>query len=313
MSELSDTPLTETKEAVVRTDCSQNGERSARDGQAARPPLALRDVNGPSALSGGWRRALQLLWLLSVHDFKKAYFGTVLGYVWSVMRPLLLFSVLVAVFTQVFRAGSGVPHYPVILLLNIVLFTFFSEATTAAVGSIVAQESVVRKTEFPRAVIPIAVVLTSLFNLGLNLIVVFIFMLAWGLEPRLQWLGLIPIVIALFWLTAAVAMILASLYPRFRDTAIIWSVLSTVLFYGSPVLYPAEIVPSPLSHFVQANPFAPLLEYARVWLIDPNAPTPPELAGGTAWLVIPFACFLGIGALAIWIMNREAPRIAERL
>ncbi|WP_274717426.1 ABC transporter permease [Thermoleophilum album] len=251
--------------------------------------------------------------MLAVYDFKKAYHGTVLGYVWSVMRPLLMFSVLVTVFTQVFRAGSGVPHYPVMLLLNIVLFTFFTEATTMSVTSIVSQESIVRKTEFPRAIIPVSVVLTTTFTLIFNMIVVFAFMLAWGLKPRLTWLGLIPIVIVLFWITACVSLILASLYPRFRDTAIIWSVISTVLFYGSPVLYPAEIVPTPLAHFMQANPLAPVLEMARVWMIDPTAPTPVELAGGAVSLTVSIGFTLLLGFVAVRVFNREAPRIAESL
>jgi ABC-2 type transport system permease protein len=148
----------------------------------------LRAVRGPSALGGGWRRSVDLLYLIAVTEFKKTYFGTVLGYVWSLARPLMLFGVLLAVFTQVFRIGSEVPNYPVLLLFNIVLFGFFQEATLTAVNSIVSQESVVRKTQFPRLVIPLAVVLTSLFNLGLNLFVVFIFILAWGIDPTWTWL-----------------------------------------------------------------------------------------------------------------------------
>ena len=108
----------------------------------------------------------------------------------------MLFGVLLAVFTQVFRLGSQVPNYPVLLLFNIVLFAFFSEATITAVTSIVGQESVVRKTQFPRLVIPLAVVLTGLFNLGLNLVVVFIFILAWGIDPTWTWL-LFPVVLVL--------------------------------------------------------------------------------------------------------------------
>ncbi len=133
--------------------------------------LILRDVPGPSALGGGWRRSLELLYLIAVTEFKRTYFGTVLGYLWSLARPLLLFAVLVTVFTKLIRLTS-VPHYSVVLLMNIVLFGFFQEATLTAVGSVVAQESIVRKTQFPRLVIPLSVVLTSVFNLLLNLIVV---------------------------------------------------------------------------------------------------------------------------------------------
>lgn len=277
------------------------------------PQLELRDVRGPSALGGGWRRSLELLSLIAVSDFKKAYFGTALGYLWSLARPLMLFGVLLAVFTQIFRIGDDVPNYPVLLLFNIVLFSFFQEATLTAVQSIVNQESVVRKTQFPRLVIPLAVVVTCLFNLGLNLVVVFGFILAWGIDPRWSWLLLVVTLVLLFVFTTAVSMIVSSVYPRFRDTAILWSVAATVLFYGSPVLYPAEIVPETLQNIIQLNPLAPILEWARIWVIDPNAPAPTELAGGSGALLGAAAIYLVTCALAVWVFNREAPRIAEQL
>jgi ABC-2 type transport system permease protein len=276
-------------------------------------PLELRDVRGPSALGGGLRRALELLYLIALTDFKRTYFGTVLGYLWSLARPLMLFGVLLAVFTQVFRVGSQVPHYPVLLLLNVVLFGFFSEATTTAVTSIVIQESVVRKTQFPRLVIPLAVVLTSLFNLALNLIVVFVFVLAFGVGPHWTWLLFPVVLVLLLVLTVAVSMLVASLYPRFRDMAIIWTVLSTVLFYGTPVLYPIDVVPDTLRDIIMLNPLAPMFEAARAWIIDPGAPGPVDAAGGFARLLAPIALYAAICALAVWVFNREAPRIAEEL
>lgn len=273
----------------------------------------LREVTGPSALGGGWRRSLELLYLIALTEFKRTYFGTVLGYVWSIARPLMLFGVLLAVFTQVFRLGSQVDHYPVLLLFNIVLFTFFQEGTTTAVGSIVAQESVVRKTQFPRLVIPLSVVLTALFNLGLNLVVVFIFLLAFGISPEWTWL-LLPVLIALlFVLTTAVAMIVSSLYPRFRDTMIIWGVIATTLFYATPVLYPLEIAPEGLRDVILINPLAPLFELARVWIIDPDAPGPVDAADGFALLLAPIAIAVLLCVLAVWLFRREAPRIAEEL
>jgi ABC-2 type transport system permease protein len=273
----------------------------------------LRDVRGPSALGGGWRRALELLYLIAITDFKRTYLGTVLGYVWSLARPLMLFGVLLAVFTQVFRIGSQVPHYPVLLLLNIVLFGFFSEATNTAVMSIVGQESVVRKTQFPRLVIPAAVVLTSLFNLALNLVVVFAFLLAFGVGPMWTWL-LFPVLLAVLVIfTTAVSMMVASLNPRFRDVAIIWTVVSTVLFYATPVLYPINVVPETLRNVITLNPLTPLFELVRVWIVDPDAPGPVSAAGGVVPLLAPIAIFVAVCALAVWIFNREAPRIAEEL
>jgi ABC-2 type transport system permease protein len=225
----------------------------------------------------------------------------------------MLFGVLLAVFTQVFRIGSDVPNYPVLLLFNIVLFGFFQEATITAVTSIVTQESVVRKTQFPRLVIPLAVVLTTLFNLGLNLVVVFIFILAWGIDPTWTWL-LFPLALGLlFVLTTAVSMIVSSLYPRFRDTAILWSVAATVLFYASPVLYPTSAVPETLGDILQLNPFTPLLELARLWVIDPTAPGPIEAAGGFVHLLPAIAIYLATCVFAVWTFRREAPRIAEQL
>jgi ABC-2 type transport system permease protein len=274
--------------------------------------LELRDVRGPSALGGGWRRAVELLYLLAATEFKRKYFDTALGYVWSLARPLVTFAVLLAVFTQVFRLGSEVPHYPVLLLFNIVLFSFFQEATDMAVNSIVSQEAVVRKTQFPRLVIPLSVVLTSAFNLGPNLVVVFAFMLGFGIDPKWTWL-LFPVLLAsLAVLTTAVAMILSSLYPRFRDIGIIWSVLATVLFYATPVLYPLDKVDADLAQVLALSPLTPLFELGRKWMIEPTAPGPIATTGSTT-VAIAAAMYVVVCIFAAWIFSREAPRIAEEL
>jgi ABC-2 type transport system permease protein len=275
--------------------------------------LELREVHGPSALGGGFRRSLDLLVIIASTEFKRTYFGTALGYVWSVARPLLLFAVLLAVFTQAFHVGNQVPHYAVLLLFNLTLFGFFQEATINSVPSIVSQESIVRKTQFPRLVIPFSVVLTALFNLGLNLVVVFVFVLAFGITPMWTWLLLPVIVLMLMGITTATAMILSSLYPRFRDLSIIWTVFSTALFYGTPVLYAIDHVSSSLRSVVSLNPLSPILELARRWVIDPHAPGPAAVAGGRLHLLVPVAIYLLVCAASVWIFNREAPRIAEAL
>jgi len=273
----------------------------------------LVEIRGPSALGGGWRRAGDLLFLIAVAEFRRSYLGSALGYVWSFARPLLLFGVLLTVFTQAFDLGERVQHYPVLLLFNIVLFGFFQEATVLAVGSIVASESIVRRTQFPRLVIPLSVVLTALFNLGANLVVVFLFILVAGVDPTWTWLLLPVLVVALTVFTTAVAMLVSALNPRFRDTGIIWSVGVTALFYATPVLYPLEIVPGTIGRLLALNPLAPLFELARKWVIDPDAPGPVAAAGGVEWLLVPAAGYVGICFLAVWVFRREAPRIAEAL
>jgi len=217
------------------------------------------------------------------------------------------------VFTQVFRLGSEVPHYEVLLLFNLVLFGFFSDATGTAVSSIVVQEGVVRKTQFPRIVIPLSVVLSALFDLALNLVVVLVFLLAFGVTPMWTWLLFPLLLVPLIALTVAVSMIVSSLYPRFRDMAIIWSVLSTVLFYATPVLYPLEKVPGTLRDIFLLNPLAPLFVLARKWVVDPTAPGPVEVAGGVVHLLPACAIFLVVCALGGRLFVREAPRIAEAL
>jgi ABC-2 type transport system permease protein len=277
--------------------------------------LELREVHGPGALGGGSRRFFDLLWLTAVTEFKRVYFGTVLGYLWSLIRPLMLFGILLFVFTQVFKVGSEkVEHYAVLLLMGIVLFTFFQESTTNAVMSVVSQEGIVRKTQFPRLVIPMATVLTGLFNLGLNLIIIVVFLIAFGVDPTWTWL-LFPIPIAfLFVLTGAVSMGLSVLYVRFRDVAIIWTVVAQVLWYATPILYPVDFKGEEFERLMMVNPIAVILEQMRVWILaEPNAPTAVEAAHGWLGLLPAAAIFVGTCFLGAWLFAREAPRIAEDL
>lgn len=280
---------------------------------AAPAEAELREVGGPSSLGGGWRRFFSLLWLMATTEFKRIYFGTVLGYVWSLVRPLTQFAVLLFVFTQIFRIGSDVPNYPVLLLLGIVLFSFFQEGSNNAVTAVVSQEAVVRKTQFPRLVIPLSVVVTGAFNLLVNLAVVFVFILAWGVDPTWTWLLFPLALLLLFAFTAGIAMLLSALYVRYRDVAIIWSVLATVLFYGTPILYPIEIVPDEFKGLIMINPLAPIFEQVRVWVLDPSAPTAVEAAGSWLALAPAIGIFVGVCALGTWVFAREAPRIAEEL
>ena len=280
---------------------------------ASGPPL--QEVRGPSAIGGGRRRFFDLLWLMSVTEFKRVYFGTVLGYVWSLIRPLALFGVLLFVFTRVFKVGSKeAEHYPVLLLLGIVLFTFFQESTTNSVTSVVSQEAIVRKTQFPRLVIPLSTVLTGLFNFGANLVVVLVFILAFGVMPMWTWL-LFPVAVALlFVFTAAIAMTLSVLYVRFRDVAIIWLVFAQALFYATPILYPITAFHnSTLERLLMINPLAVIFVQVRVWVLESSAPTAVDAAGGWLGLLPAALIFIAVCWLGMRTFEREAPRIAEDL
>ena len=268
---------------------------------------------GPSALGDDLRRLGNLTVVLARTDFKVRFFGSVLGYVWTVVRPLLLFGVLYLVFTKVVRFGSGVAHYPVYLLTSLMLFSFFGELTGRGVTSLVDRESLLRKVRFPRMAIPLSVALNSIFYLGLNLLVVFVFVFANGIEPRWTWLELIPLISLLIVLATGIAMLVSALYVRYRDVQPIWEVILQILFYASPVIYVIDTMPESIRQEAVANPIAAILTQMRYALIDPNAPSAGEAIGGNVYLLIPLAIIVGVTALGLWVFMREAPRIAEDL
>ncbi len=274
--------------------------------------LELREVRGPSATGGGRRRFFDLLWLISATEFKKSFHGTAFGYLWSLVRPLMLFAVLLVVFTRIFR--FDVPNYPVLLLFNLVVFGLFQEGSGAAVSSVLAQEGIVRKTQFPRLVIPLSSVMVALFTLGLNLIAVFVFILAYGVDPTWTWLLLPVILLLVFVLTCAVSLLLSALNVRFRDVAIIWTVAATVLLYATPIIYPIDFLePSFLKDVLLANPLTLIFEQARHWIIDPEAPGAVAVAGGWLNMLPATAIYVATCILGVWVFKREAPKIAERL
>jgi ABC-2 type transport system permease protein len=285
---------------------------SGSEASAARPPG--RPVRGPSAVGGDWHRLLQLTRLLAVTDFRLRFFGSVLGYLWQVMHPLLLFGVLYLVFTEVVRIGGDVPFYGVSLLAGIVLFVFLSESTSQSVQSLVEREPIVRKIQFPRLAVPLSVVLTALLRLGLNLIVVMVFLLAAGGKVRLSWLEL-PLLIALLVLLAVgAASLLSALYVHFRDVKPIWDVVLQVLFYGSPIFYPIDVITNDtLRELLMLNPFAAILQQFRHAVIDPAHPSAFEALGGGALILVPLVLIALLAVGGFRYFDRKAPRIAEEL
>jgi ABC-2 type transport system permease protein len=273
-----------------------------------------RLIRGPSAVGGDWRRLLHLTRLLAVTDFRLRFFGSVLGYLWQVIHPLLLFGVLYVVFTQVVRIGTDVPFYGVALLSGIVLFVFLSEATSQAVQSLVEREPIVRKIQFPRLAVPLSVVLTALFRLSLNLLVVFAFLLAAGGEPRASWLEL-PVLVALMTtLAAGLAALLSALYVHFRDVKPIWDVVLQVIFYGSPIFYPIDVITNETAReLLMLNPFAAILQQFRHAVIDPSHPSAADAIGGDARLLVPLGLIAAAAVVGFRYFDRKAPRIAEEL
>ena len=274
---------------------------------------ATARYRGPTAVGDDMRRLVNLTVTLAANDFKLRFFGSALGYLLSLMRPLMLFGVLYFVFTEVVKFGAGVAHYPVYLLTGIVIFTFFSETTSRGVTSLIERETLLRKIRFPRMVVPLSVALHALFNLGLNLVVVFVFVLASGIAPRWSWLELFPLVLVLVLLATGTTMLISALYVRYRDIQPIWEVVLQILFYATPILYVTATLPDNLERKAMVNPIAAVMTQLRHAVIDPNAPTAAEAIGGGVRLLVPLAVTLGVFALGFWVFAREAPRIAEEL
>jgi ABC-2 type transport system permease protein len=273
-------------------------------------------IKGPSAVSGDPRRLLHLSLALAVTDWKLRFFGSVLGYFWSLLRPLLLFGILYVVFSQIVGVGTGVAHYPLILLAGIVLYFTFGEMTGGSVTSMVDRETLVRKVSFPRMAIPLSVTMVAALNMLLNLVTIAIFVAASGVQPRWTWL-LIPLpLIGLIVFGMGLAMLLSALYVPFRDVRPIWDVVSQALFYATPILYPIEKLAEQSDALVKvamSNPLAVLIQEFRHFLLGSEAPSAAQAIGGAEWLLIPAAVFVGVTALGFWVFNRMAPHAAEQL
>lgn len=287
-----------------------------------------RPITGPRALGDSWPRFWHLAYNIARSEFKLKFFGSALGYLWQVMRPLLLFSVLYVVFVVIFHVdkakGAAAHHYGAQLLGSLVLFTLFGEATASAVRSVVDRESLVRKIQFPRLVIPISVVLLALFNLALNLVVVMVFAVAEGVRPMLSWLELPLIIVMLTVLTTGVAMLLSALFVRFRDIQPIWEVFAQVLLYASPVILPAETVRRELAlghgtlrhilyHVYTLNPLVAIFQQFRHAMINRGTLSAGQLMGSWTALLEPLALVAVIFVVGFWVFNRAAAHIAEDL
>jgi ABC-2 type transport system permease protein len=275
-------------------------------------PAEMRIVQGPSALGDDPRRFAALTRTLTLTDFKLKFYGSALGYLWQLVRPLLLFGILLFVFTNFIKFGK-VPHYEVLLLLAIVLYSFVAEGVSNAVDSVVAREPLVRKVQFPRLVIPATVVATAFLNLLLNLVAVFVFAAIRDVQPQWQWFELPLILLLMVMLASGAAMLVSCLFVRYRDVKPITDVLLQALFYGTPIFYPVERIEPTLRHLlVMLNPFAAIIQAAKHAFV-PSAMTAAEAAGGTVNLLVPLAIILGLFGLGFYVFNKEAPRIAEEL
>lgn len=262
------------------------------------------------------RRNRILLRELVVTDFKLRYQGSVLGYLWSLLKPLFLFAVLYVVFVHFLRFGSDVEHFPVYLLLGVVMWSFFTEATTQGMQAIVSRGDLIRKINFPKYIIVISGTISALINLLFNLAVVGIFMVINGVDIKSSAL-LFPLnILELYVLALAIAFFLSATYVKFRDMGHIWEVVLQAAFYATPILYPISLVVERSYQAAQVmllNPIAQTIQDARYNLITNETPTTSSLISNPFLRITPYILVLIFIVLASWYFKKSQKSFAENI
>lgn len=266
-----------------------------------------------AAFSPSKSQPVQLIRQLAVADFKLRYQGSVLGYLWSLLKPLAIFTILYLVFVRFLRFGDEIEFFSVYLLLGIVLWTFFAETTSRGLQVIVDQRDLIRRINFPKLALIVAGSINALINLGLNLIIVAIFLWLVGAEVRLAALWLPLLVGQLYLLSLAVALLLSTLYVRFRDIGHIWEIASQGLFYLTPIIYPLSIVPETTAKWLLINPLAQIIQDARYAVVTDQTPTISQLFGSGSVRWWPLAASLAGLAVGLWYFQRQSRTFAERV
>lgn len=247
-------------------------------------------------------------------DFKLRYQGSVLGYAWSLLRPLLMFVILYAVFVLVLKTGGDIPHFPVYLLLGIVIWNFFLEMTTQSLGSIVGRGDLIRKISIPRWIIVLSSSISALINLLLNLVVVSVFM-AINKVDLLQTSFLLPLVLLeVYILALGVSLFLAAAYVKFRDINYIWEVILQAGFYLTPILYSMSLIPNiTYQKLILLNPMAQAIQDARYVFITHETPTIYRLFDNGPYVIIPFVLVFAAMIIGVSYFRKQSKYFAENI
>lgn len=258
---------------------------------------------------------LRVLRVIAAIEFKLKYAESVLGYVWSIAKPLSYFAVLWLVFGRFFRISAGIENYPLYLLIGIVLYTFLVDSTGLTFPSLVKGATIIRKLAFPPILIPISVTLTAAMTFLINLMAVAAFVAVSRERPELDWL-LIPLLLLEFYVfLLGVGLVLATLFVRFRDIAQIWELGVQLLIFASPIIYPITILPEWAQKVAYLNPLVQVMQDVRVLMLETPAPTDrvSGVLAGAGGRLVPVAVTLVLLAVGIAVFRRDSPRFPERV
>lgn len=247
-------------------------------------------------------------------DFKLRYQGSVLGYAWSLLRPLLLFVILYVVFVKFLRLGSGIQHFPIYLLLGIVIWNFFNEMTVQSLGSVVGRGDLIRKIRIPRWIIVLSSSISALINLVLNLLVVFVFMAINKVDLQLTILWLPLILLEVYLLALGLSLFLSAAFVKFRDVNYIWEVILQAGFYLTPILYPITLITNgTLQKLILLNPMAQAIQDARYAAVSHQTTTIYRVFDGGWYSLIPFILVIVILLGGLSYFRKESKYFAENI
>jgi ABC-2 type transport system permease protein len=261
------------------------------------------------------RRNRILLRELVITDFKLRYQGSVLGYAWSLLKPLFLFAIMYVVFGVLVKLGS-IEHYAVYLLFGIVLWNFFAEATGQGMASMVSRGDLLRKINFPKYIIVLSTTISALINLTLNLIIVAILMTVNGVGLHVSALLLPIYIIELYLFALGLAFFLAALNVKYRDTGHIWDIIMQAAFYATPIIYPLSIVIQKshvIAQILLLNPIAQAIQDARYSLITHETTTAFGLFSNHLYALIPYIIVVIVFFGGILYFNHNSKYFAENI
>ena len=281
-----------------------------------RPPIIVDTVEKIKQLRSKYNYSIILLRQLVITDFKLRYKGSVLGYLWSLLRPLALFAVLYVVFVQFLRFGAGVPHFAVSLLLGVILWNYFTEVTMNGLSAIVGRGDMMRKLAFPRYVIVMAGSFSALINLAINMVVITFFIIINGVVIHWSALIAIPLIIELFVLGLSVAFLLSAMYVKFRDISYIWEVILQMGFYATPIIYPISMViekSQMAAQIMMLSPVAQITQDMRAAVISSDTPTIMTMFGNPYLYSVPILIIVALAVGSSIYFKKKSPGFAENV
>ncbi len=257
-----------------------------------------------------------LLKELTKTDFKLRYQGSVLGYLWALLRPLMMFAILYIVFAKLLRFGGDIPHYPVYLLTGTTLWSFFTECTNQGIQAMISRGDLIRKICFPKYIVVVSSTLTAVINLAINLVVVIIFALINGVTPSWTWLIVPVLVLELYTLSLGISFLLGAINVKYRDITSIWDVLIQALFYAVPIIYPITMVAATsttAAKIILLNPLAQIIQDIRYCLITDQTVTTWNYIGNPFLKIVPIILVIIILLWGSWYFRKRSKKFAEEI